>query len=66
LLWYRSSEIIFFMANTETVSSGSGQANGTHTYFGDDPTSNYYLHHGDSLGAILVSQPLLGTITIPG
>jgi hypothetical protein len=48
------------MANTETVSSGSGQANGTHTYFGDDPTSNYYLHHGDSLGAILVSQPLLG------
>uniref|UniRef100_A0A2N9ETF6 Reverse transcriptase Ty1/copia-type domain-containing protein n=1 Tax=Fagus sylvatica TaxID=28930 RepID=A0A2N9ETF6_FAGSY len=48
------------MANFETVSSGSGQANGTHMYLGDDPTSNYYLHHGDSPGAILVSQPLLG------
>uniref|UniRef100_A0A2N9I1Q0 Retrotransposon Copia-like N-terminal domain-containing protein n=1 Tax=Fagus sylvatica TaxID=28930 RepID=A0A2N9I1Q0_FAGSY len=48
------------MANTETVSLGFGQANGTHTYLGDDPTSNYYLHHGDSPGAILVSQPLLG------
>ena len=48
------------MANIETVSSGSGQANGTHMYLGDDPTSNYYLHHGDSPGAILVSQPLLG------
>uniref|UniRef100_A0A2N9HGP5 Reverse transcriptase Ty1/copia-type domain-containing protein n=1 Tax=Fagus sylvatica TaxID=28930 RepID=A0A2N9HGP5_FAGSY len=48
------------MANIETVSSGSGQANGTHTYLGDDPTRNYYLHHGDSPGAILVSQPLLG------
>ena len=46
------------MANTETVSSGSGKAHGTHTYLGDDPTSNYYLHHGDSPGAILVSQPL--------
>ena len=32
----------------------------TFEYLGDVPTNKYYLHHGDSLGAILVSQSLVG------
>jgi hypothetical protein len=32
----------------------------TSEYLGDVPTNKYYLHHGDSPGAILVSQSLLG------
>jgi hypothetical protein len=45
------------MANTE---SGPTPPIDTSVYLGDDPTIKYYLHHGDSPGAILVSQTLIG------
>ena len=45
------------MVNTE---SGPTPPIDTSVYLGDDPTNKYYLHHGDSLGAILVSQSLVG------
>uniref|UniRef100_A0A2N9FGI1 Retrotransposon Copia-like N-terminal domain-containing protein n=1 Tax=Fagus sylvatica TaxID=28930 RepID=A0A2N9FGI1_FAGSY len=45
------------MVNTE---SGPTPPIDTSVYLGDDPTNKYYLHYGDSLGAILVSQSLVG------
>ena len=48
------------MANNETLSSRSPHLIGSSVNLSDDPTSKYYLHHGDSPGAILVSQPLVG------
>uniref|UniRef100_A0A2N9I4I6 Integrase catalytic domain-containing protein n=1 Tax=Fagus sylvatica TaxID=28930 RepID=A0A2N9I4I6_FAGSY len=51
---------IAFMANNETLSSGSTLPIGSSVNLSDDPANKYYLHHGDSPGAILVSQPLVG------
>uniref|UniRef100_A0A2N9HI29 Retrotransposon Copia-like N-terminal domain-containing protein n=1 Tax=Fagus sylvatica TaxID=28930 RepID=A0A2N9HI29_FAGSY len=48
------------MANNETLSSGSTVPIGSSVNLSDDPANKYYLHHGDSPGAILVSQPLVG------
>ena len=48
------------MANNETLSSGSTLPLGSSVNLSDDPANKYYLHHGDSPGAILVSQPLVG------
>jgi hypothetical protein len=48
------------MANNETLSSGSTLPIGSSVNLSDDPANKYYLHHGDSPGAILVSQPLVG------
>uniref|UniRef100_A0A2N9H5P0 Retrotransposon Copia-like N-terminal domain-containing protein n=1 Tax=Fagus sylvatica TaxID=28930 RepID=A0A2N9H5P0_FAGSY len=48
------------MANNETLSSGSTLPFGSSVNLSDDPANKYYLHHGDSPGAILVSQPLVG------
>ena len=48
------------MANNETLSSGSTLPLGSSVNLSDDPANKYYLHHGDSPGVILVSQPLVG------
>uniref|UniRef100_A0A2N9EQW3 Retrotransposon Copia-like N-terminal domain-containing protein n=1 Tax=Fagus sylvatica TaxID=28930 RepID=A0A2N9EQW3_FAGSY len=48
------------MANNETLNSGSTLPIGSSVNLSDDPANKYYLHHGDSPGAILVSQPLVG------
>uniref|UniRef100_A0A2N9H706 Reverse transcriptase Ty1/copia-type domain-containing protein n=1 Tax=Fagus sylvatica TaxID=28930 RepID=A0A2N9H706_FAGSY len=45
------------IANTDSVPTPPID---TSVYLGDDPTNKYYLHHGDSPGAILVSQFLTG------
>ena len=45
------------MANNDSVSTPLID---TSVYLGDDPTNKYYLHHGDSPDAILVSQSLIG------
>jgi hypothetical protein len=45
------------MANSDSTPSAPID---TSVYLGDDPTNKYYLHHGESPGAILVSQSLVG------
>ena len=45
------------IANTDSVPTPPID---TSMYLGDDPTDKYYLHHGDSPNAILVSQSLTG------
>uniref|UniRef100_A0A2N9FNT8 Reverse transcriptase Ty1/copia-type domain-containing protein n=1 Tax=Fagus sylvatica TaxID=28930 RepID=A0A2N9FNT8_FAGSY len=45
------------MANSDSFPSAPID---TSEYLGDVPTSKYYLHHGDSPGAILISQSLVG------
>ena len=45
------------MANSDSFPSAPTD---TPEYLGDVPTSKYYLHHGDSPGAILVCQSLVG------
>ena len=46
-----------FIANIDSVPTPPID---TSVYLGDDPIYKYYLHHGDSLGAILISQSLIG------
>ena len=45
------------IANTDSVPTPPID---TSMYLGDDPINKYYLHHGDSPSAILVSQSLSG------
>ena len=60
MIWFILLRVHTIMANSSSSSSSGSSYSSGHRSTIDDPMSPFFLHHSDSPGLILVSQPLTG------